>query len=83
MRLVEKVFKKDVFEKEVMKIINKICKNAPLTIAAAKMSIDADDTNEAEYKKCLQAEKDCFESKDYKEGRLAFAEKRKPNFEGR
>ncbi len=82
MRLVEKVFKKDVFEKEVMKIINKICKNAPLTIASAKMSIDADDNNEAEYKKCLQAEKDCFESKDYKEGRLAFAEKRKPNFEG-
>ena len=46
------------------------------------MSIDADDNNEAEYKKCLQAEKDCFESKDYKEGRLAFSEKRKPNFEG-
>ena len=82
MRLIEKVFKKDVFEEEITKIINIICENAPLTIEAVKMSIDAEDNNEEEYNKCLQAEKDCFESKDYKEGRLAFAEKRKPNFEG-
>tara|TARA_B100000686_G_C16796086_1_gene982458 strand:- start:2690 stop:3481 length:792 start_codon:yes stop_codon:yes gene_type:complete len=82
MRLVEKIFKKDVFEEEIMKIINKICENAPLTISSAKMSIDAEENNEEEYNKCLQAEKECFDSKDYKEGRLAFAEKRKPNFKG-
>ena len=46
------------------------------------MSIDADPNNDLQYKKCVDAEKDCFASSDYQEGRLAFSEKRKPNFTG-
>jgi len=82
MGLIEKVFAEDVFEDQILKIINSIRDNAPLTIASAKMSIDAEVNNNEMYKKCLEAEKICFQSKDYEEGRLAFSEKRKPIFKG-
>ena len=80
--LIEDFFKKENFEENIIKILEGICDNAPMTIAAAKMSIDADPKNEDEYRKCIEAEKECFASEDYKEGRLAFSEKRKPNFRG-
>ena len=59
--------------------------NAPLTVRAAKLTIDAlvrhpehPDTS------ALDAAVDaCFDSADYAEGRRAFLEKRKPRFEGR
>ena len=82
MGLIEKAFAEDVFEEQILKIINSIRDNAPLTIAATKMSIDAEVSDKEMYKKCLEAEKICFQSKDYEEGRLAFSEKRKPIFKG-
>ena len=82
MGLINGLFKEDDFEKNILDVINNICVNAPLTISAAKISIDADPNNHLEYKKCLEAEKVCFESSDYQEGRRAFSEKRKPNFSG-
>jgi enoyl-CoA hydratase len=58
--------------------------NAPLSIAAAKsviralVSRDADERRAAE-----QRVADCMTSEDYREGRTAFLEKRKPRFQGR
>ena len=82
MGLINSFFKEEDFEKKIVNILNNICENAPLTISTAKMSIDADPNNDLQYKKCVDAEKDCFASSDYQEGRLAFSEKRKPNFTG-
>lgn len=64
------------------KIVSRIAENAPLTLKAAKLSIRA-----AEGKAGLLAEARALTqaanaSADYREGRLAFAEKRLPRFSG-
>ena len=65
--------------------LGQITENAPLTVAAAMRAVD----------EVLKTERDrdvaavdamvdrCFASEDYKEGRTAFMEKRKPVFKGR
>lgn len=68
---------------EAEKIINAIEENAPLTLAAGKKLIkeiqkSTDQLNELS--KILV--KQCFESQDYQEGKIAFKEKRKPQFRG-
>ncbi len=80
--IIEEVFKNDSFSKDVMSVLNSINDNAPLTIYSAKLAIDTDPYDDEMIKKCKELERVCFSSKDYKEGRLAFSEKRKPVFKG-
>jgi enoyl-CoA hydratase/carnithine racemase len=62
-----------------------IAGNAPLTIRAAKATVQAyEDYSDAMVTPQVNALIDaCFNSEDYKEGRAAFGEKRKPQFKGR
>jgi len=61
-----------------------IGENAPLTIAAAKFTVGeaVKDESKRDLARCDAMVKQCFESRDYIEGRRAFMEKRKPVFTG-
>jgi enoyl-CoA hydratase/carnithine racemase len=60
-----------------------IAANAPLTIRATKMAFRANaEHNPQLFETAAKAGADTFTSRDYAEGRLAFAERRKPEFTG-
>jgi len=71
-------------EREVANYAAIVAANAPLTVRAAKaalnqLALDTDARRLGEISTMVAA---CFDSADYKEGRLAFAEKRQPKFTG-
>ena len=82
MGIIEQIFNDSDFDEHTLKVLNAISDNAPLTIASAKLAIDADPQDSKMIQRCREFEQVCFSSKDYEEGRLAFSEKRKPFFKG-
>ena len=75
----------DELEATVTDYANTIAANAPLTVAAMKFistQVHAD-PGARDLDRCQQMVADCFASEDFKEGRRAFMEKRKPQFQGR
>ena len=82
--LINRITTRDALEATVTELASTIAQNAPLTIKAIRRAIQEipkDESNRdlAEVAKLVA---NCFASEDYKEGRRAFMEKRRPAFRG-
>jgi enoyl-CoA hydratase/carnithine racemase len=84
MGLVNRVLPDSEIEAYVRELAETIADNAPLTIRAVKGVVREllRDEKDRDASACDALVKQCFESDDYKEGRRAFLEKRKPVFTG-
>ena len=83
--LVNEVVADADLSERVLVLARTIADNAPLSVAASKLTIDTllRDPGERDMAAIEHAIDACFESEDYAEGRRAFAEKRPPKFSGR
>ena len=81
MGIIEQIFKEKDFKEGVMQVLNTIIGNAPLTIASAKLAIDAD-IEDKDLEQKYDSVVELFTGEDFIEGPLAFSEKRKPVFKG-
>ena len=84
MGLVNRVVPDDAVGRTALETAEMIAENAPLTVNSVKFIVGQTVTDESErdLDRCAELVRQCFESRDYVEGRRAFMEKRKPNFVG-
>jgi enoyl-CoA hydratase/carnithine racemase len=82
--MVQRVVAENALESTILDLARGVAANAPLTLKAAKAAIDRAaglaEPNAPDPKALADA---CFDSADYREGRLAFLQKRQPVFTGR
>ena len=85
MGLVNRVVENSELEFYVKDYAATIGANAPLTVDSIKFIVGeaCKDESQRDMKHCDDVVQACFKSEDYKEGRAAFMEKRKPVFKGR
>jgi enoyl-CoA hydratase/carnithine racemase len=81
--LINRVVPVDALEATVDKLARTIATNAPLSVASMKFTIAQAMRGDAADRAAISASiAACFNSADYREGRAAFMEKRKPVFTG-
>jgi enoyl-CoA hydratase len=83
--LVNRVVPEEALSEAVLDLARTIAGNAPLSVAANKLCIDQvlKDPADRDLDAVARAGRTCLDSADYREGRTAFMEKRKPRFQGR
>jgi enoyl-CoA hydratase/carnithine racemase len=83
--LVNHVVKDEELSQTVYDLATAIAGNAPLSVRAAKLAVNEAVKSESErdVDAVSAAVAACFDSADYREGRTAFMEKRRPHFRGR
>jgi enoyl-CoA hydratase/carnithine racemase len=83
--LINKLVPADALAGEVTRLTATLAQNAPLSLYANKRTVQAvlQDRADRDIAAINAAMTACFDSADYKEGRKAFMEKRKPAFQGR
>ena len=82
----QEVVDENALEHRVMEVAKMISENSPLTVKAMKfisMQVMKADPDSRDLQTCDEMVAACFASNDYKEGRNAFIEKRRPNFIGK
>jgi enoyl-CoA hydratase/carnithine racemase len=86
MGLVNEVVELDVLDEHVLDLAGEIAANAPLSLAGNKRIIRALRTQplpEEVERELIELRESCFRSEDFGEGVRAFAEKRRPRWQGR
>lgn len=83
--LINKAVPDAALDDTVLEIARTIAGNAPLSVHASKITITEvmKDPAERDLVEVANTGAACFDSADYREGRAAFMEKRRPRFEGR